>query len=368
MFSREEFENRCSRLLASMASERLDALVIFSGKPDTGYVRYYTGYEPQLGIQDCCFLLAGTCWTLFTNAFWDEPDFEDVVVTSAFAREVSSRLPAQARRVGIAPWRSFPAPVYETLHPGRELVDVTGLLLDLRAVKSPAEIELLRRIAGIADSSAEVLRRTARTGATELDIAAEVEYALRRAGSGPLVFSTILCSGPRTARFIALPSSRRVEPGDIVQLDCGPSLEGYHGDFSRVITAGSADRDSERLMEATAALYETCLAALRPGIGADHVACEVLSMAAELGYGPEGLYESPNVKSGFVGHGIGLANPDVPQLSPEDHTTIKEGMVINIETILRNPGRAAARIEDAAVIRRDGAERLSAAAVRLWET
>jgi Xaa-Pro aminopeptidase len=196
---------------------------------------------------------------------------------------------------------------------------------------------------------------------------AEVEWSLRRAGSESFIFSTLLCSGSRTANFIALPGERRVQTGELVQLDCGPSLEGYHGDFSRVVSIGSPGREAEYLMETTALMYENCLENLRPGVSASAVATEVLGVAARRGFGPENLYQSPNVKPGFVGHGIGLANPDIPQLSPEDHTEIAEAMVINIETMLRIPEKLGARIEDAVVVGKDSTSRLSKVPIRLWE-
>ena len=90
-------------------------------------------------------------------------------------------------------------------------------------------------------------------------------------------------------------------------------------------------------------------------------------IARERGYGSANFYQSPNVKPGFVGHGIGLGNPDVPQLSTEDPTILEAGMVINIEAILRHEEAGAARIEDAVVIDRHGAYRLSKTPIRFWE-
>src|SRR5207244_5088643 len=140
---------------------------------------------------------------------------------------------------------------------------------------------------------------------SEREIANEIESALRLAGSGPLIFSTILCSGPRTAAFIGLPGEQRLGEGDLVQLDCGPSLEGYHGDFSRALCVGQPDRPTTSLLETTALMYEQCLSSLRGGVRASDVAQEVLNVARQQGFGPENLYQSPNVKPGFVGHGIG---------------------------------------------------------------
>jgi Xaa-Pro aminopeptidase len=378
MFAAQEFDARRSRLLQTMQAERLDTLLIYSAKPESGYVRYYTGWESELGIYDCSLLAVtpgyGNEWTLLTNAFWDEPfnpRLQTSIVTGDLGSALREHLPKGTRRIGVAPLRQFPASIYRqllTACPKAEITDARDLLLKLRAVKSLAEIEILRRTAAVADASVAALQQVLQPGVSELEAAAEVERALRRAGSGPLIFSTIVCSGERTGRFIALPTSRRFENGDLVQLDCGPSIDGYHGDFSRCATAGEPSSAARKLMEDTATLYEVCLAALRPGVRACDVARKVLETAGAMGYGPEHLYQSPNVKPGFVGHGIGLANPDVPQLSPQDDTELECGMVINIETILKNPALGSTRLEDAVVIEPGAPARLSQSSIRLWET
>jgi Xaa-Pro aminopeptidase len=377
VFSRPELEKRRSRLLQRMESEALDAIVLFANKVEAGYVRYYAGYESQLAIQDCSFLVVtpgfGREWTLVTNAFWDEPfgmpGFNETIITSQFGAAIAQLIPSGARSIGIAPMWNIPAPVYLAMakESSRNLRDITELVLRLRAVKSAEEIELLKRVAALADKAAPVLLEASRPGVSEFEIAAAIEHTLRQAGSDPFMFSTILCSGPRTANFIALPGERKLRSGDLVQLDCGPCLEGYRGDFSRVISVGEPDHVVGMMLEATARMYETCLQSLRCGVRASEVARDVIRVAEQEGFGPEHLYQSPNVKPGFVGHGIGLGNPDVPQLSTSDDTMVEEGMVINIETILRIPGRGGSRIEDAVVVGKNGATRLSASPIRLWQ-
>jgi len=379
MFTREEYERRRQRLLVKMETEGLDALVIFAGKVDAGHVRYYAGYESQLGILDCSFLVVtprvGRAWTLVTNAFWDKPfgidGLNDVIVTGNFAKTVSQFIPQQTRNIGIGPYRYFPTPVYRSIVDTIDRVairDVTEFLVDLRAVKSKAEIEVLKQVAAIADAAGLALVNASKAGVSEREVAAEVEYKLRLAGSDPLIFSTILLSGPPTSKFIGLPGNRRLENGDLVQLDCGPSLEGYRGDYSRAICVGEPEPQVASMLEVTALMYEECLAALLPGVRSCDVAKRVLDVAKRAGFGPENLYESANVKPGFVGHGIGLGNPDAPLLDTEEQTPLEEEMVINIEPILRIPGLGGTRIEDAVVLRKEGATRLSATPIRLWQT
>src|SRR6266704_1210645 len=162
MFSHEEYQQRRRRLLKLMEVEGLDALVLFASKVESGYVRYYTGYESQLGIQDYSLWVVAPGSnhksTLLTNAVWDEPfetaGVDEAVIAGDFGREVSALLPQKVRRVGIAPYYSFPAPVYaaiESRPSAPEVRDVTNLMLDLRALKSDAEIELLKRVAAVAD-------------------------------------------------------------------------------------------------------------------------------------------------------------------------------------------------------------------------
>jgi Xaa-Pro aminopeptidase len=372
-FCKIEYQTRRERLFQLLKSHNLDGLVLYASKPESGWVRYYSGFEPSLGIMDCAFLCVSeeNC-TVVTNAFWeDQPEeskLSEAVVTADFPRVVPKLLPPNARRIGLAPLRQFPADTYQAIRdcwPDAELTDMKSALLEQRRVKSPAEIDLLRRIAAIADRGGEAFAAALRSGVTEKEIAAQVEYSMSLAGSGPFIFSTLVAAGPRTARFIAAPADCVIRDGDIVQLDCGPSLEGYHGDYSRVLVAGTPSSVAERLIETTAGMYEICVAALRPGRRACDVALEVLDFARRRGYNDENFYQSPNVKPGFVGHGIGLGNPDVPQLSPQDSTVLEEHMVINIETILRDPRCGAARIEDAVVIKGDGAIRLCRTPIRL---
>jgi hypothetical protein len=77
VFSPQEFQERRRRLLMLLESQEIDAVVLFASNVEAGYVLYYSGYESQLGIQDCLFLVVtpgfSREWTLVTKSFWDEP-------------------------------------------------------------------------------------------------------------------------------------------------------------------------------------------------------------------------------------------------------------------------------------------------------
>src|SRR5262249_55520115 len=120
---------------------------------------------------------------LVTNAVWDEPfeasGVDETVVTRDFGKTVADLLPPNIRRVGLAPYHCFPAPVYAAIaarRPTPEIRDVTEGTLQLRAVKSEAEIELLSKVASIADEAGQVLVEICRPGVSEREIAAEIEH------------------------------------------------------------------------------------------------------------------------------------------------------------------------------------------------
>src|SRR5271165_1104288 len=125
--SENEYESRRSRLLDMMEAENLDAAILYASKPESGYVRYYSGFESDLGIMDCSFLVVtparGGSWTLLTNAFWQEvpsfPRLTDVVVTSDFPGILPTVLPEAVGRIGIAPLRQFPADCYQAIRAAR---------------------------------------------------------------------------------------------------------------------------------------------------------------------------------------------------------------------------------------------------------
>src|SRR5215470_6275691 len=111
MFSSEEYEARKSRLVNLIQTEGLDAVVLFASKVESGFVRYYTGYESELGIQDCSVWVfaPGSAHesVLVTNAVWDEPfetsGVDETIITRDFGKTVADLLPPNTRRVGLAP-------------------------------------------------------------------------------------------------------------------------------------------------------------------------------------------------------------------------------------------------------------------------
>lgn len=375
-FSRLEYDERVNRTIALLDRHGWDSLLCYASAVVPGHVRYLTGYETRLRIHDACYLLLAPghdpAVTLFTNASWEHPEefswVQNVVVTSTFGSEIASRLRFGAHRMAVAGYPYLPLPVYFGIHNARpevELVNGSDAFFRTRMVKSPAEIDLLRRCAQITDCAGLKFLELAREGAVEREIAAEVEYAMKMQGSDEVSFTTQVGTGKRTSRVVVYPGDARIQAGDAVQLDCGATVFGYRGDLSRVAVAGEPDCDYLAMLSATEEMYFRCLESIRPGVRASDVA-RVGIEVAKSHHLDEYLYRSPNHAPGFVGHGIGCHYSEPPELHPEDDTVLEENMAIVVEPILMREGVGGVKIEDLVLVTKNGTERFSSCPIHTW--
>ncbi len=369
---------------SALAEGGLDALIGYASHVQYGMVRYFTGYEPWLAPEEWAFGVLtpghGAEISLLSNSPWDFWEFnraeatwvEDVVVGSAWVATIAERLPPQARRVGIAGWSGFPAPVLRGLErqfPNTAFEDATPLVRAARTIKSESEIEVMRQVGAICELAGRAMFDAAVPGATERDVVACIDTAMMRGGSGPFGYSTIFGSGPRTVASCFLPGDRVLQAGDVVQLDCSPSLDGYKADFSRIAIVGDARPAAAlRLVETAVEMYERCVEMLRPGVTSRQVVAAALRAVEGSGYGRDHLFASANYPGMvFMAHGLGLENPDPPgMISTAHEVVLEEGMVINVEPILLDRGVGGGRVESSFVIRASGPEPLDACPIRPW--
>lgn len=376
-FPREEFLRRAQQVTSALKGAGFDALIAYSVKNQPGPVAYLGGYEPCLGLHDVAFFTVvpgnpPSC-ALLTNAFWDHPQArtwtDKVLITGDFGARLIELLPDSVRRIGIAGYRFFPAPVYAALRsafPAARIEDATRLLMEIAQVKSPEEIEMIRRCAAITDAGGRAFLEGVREGADEREVQAEIERAMRLAGADGLSYNPQVYSGPQVAVGIGFSEDRILAKGEQAQVDCGAHYRGYRGDLSRVTTVGPPSGEVRALMETTADMYEAMLHAVRPGVPVADVAGAAVSVARENGVEPY-LYRSPSHAPGFVGHGIGCWYHELPEIHPAEKGVLQADMVIVLEPILVRPGVGGAKIEDAVLVTDQGSERLSGLEVRTWQ-
>lgn len=282
-------------------------------------------------------------------------DYNDNPATWYKAFEAASRqLDLQGKHIGIEPTRLRYLEVSLLNHaaPTSHLVPADHLLGQLRARKTPEEIEKIRTAVKIAQQALQATLPAIRPGVSEREVAGELYIQTLRAGSDTnLPFEPIVCSGTNTANPHAVPSDRVLRAGDIVLLDWGASFQGYCADLTRVFTLGPVAPDLKAAYEIVLAANRAARSLAAPGKTAGEVDRAARSLIERAGYGPYFTHRT--------GHGLGLEAHETPYIYGENQQLLAEGMVFTIEPGIYLPGLGGIRIEDDVVVTSEGNETLS---------
>ena len=235
-------------------------------------------------------------------------------------------------------------------YPSFEYKDIAPLIDSMRVIKSPEEIEILRRNGKISAEAVNQAMLATKPGAFEYELeAAAIHVVLKNGAKGP-AYSPIVGSGPNTCIWHYSENSRKVEDGDLVLMDFGANLDYLCIDITRTWPAsGKFTPEQREVYTAALEVQKACIEAYRPGVTEEDVQKHVAEVMKEKGIDPRGL-------KGGIGHYVGMAVHDVgPRGIP-----LKEGMVFAIEPGLYYPKKnLGVRIEDTVLITKDGCEVLS---------
>ncbi|MCL5006186.1 MAG: Xaa-Pro peptidase family protein [Acidobacteria bacterium] len=245
---------------------------------------------------------------------------------------------------------------------GRELrwVPAGGVVEDLRVVKDAEEINSIRKACQLTAEVFEEVRQEIRPGIREGDLAAEIEYRIKRKGAEGLAFDTIVCSGKRSAWPHARPSAKLLEKSNLVIVDLGAILGGYAADMTRTVYLGTPGPRVRRLYDAVRDAQEQAVAAVRAGKRAcdiDRVARKVLERR-----------KLDNYFTHSTGHGVGLEIHERPRLGRSDKTRLEDGCVITVEPGVYLEGFGGVRVEDTVLVTAGMSEVLTPAAKDIWFT
>jgi Xaa-Pro aminopeptidase len=229
--------------------------------------------------------------------------------------------------------------------PDVELVPVLGWVEEQRQVKEPSEIERIGAACAVADAALERLLSKIRPGATEHELALDLEWEMRTNGAEALAFDVACLSGPNAALPHGSPTSRKLAVGEVVLFDFGAQVAGYRSDMTRTLFVGEpTTRDKaiyELVYNAQQAAFEALEHALadggRPsGKEIDTVARDVIRNAGHDEHYGHGL-----------GHGIGLATHEMPSLGVSaPDTPLPSPTVFSVEPGTYLDGETGVRIED----------------------
>ncbi len=220
--------------------------------------------------------------------------------------------------------------------------------------KFPEEVEAIRAAARIASTVYEEVLALVRPGMRERDLAAELSYRARQKGSEADAFEIIVVAGEHGAFVHGRASDRKLRKGDVVTVDFGCRVGGFHSDMTRTFAIGKPPKEALRAWEVVTSAHAAALEHLRAGARAaavDYAARQVIERA---GYGEYFRHS--------LGHGLGIEVHEAPALSPRNpNGVIPDECVVTIEPGIYLPGRFGMRLEDDIFVGRDRIEILTTA-------
>ncbi len=355
-----DHRGRQQRLQNSLSTHRLDVLLV-THSPN---VRYLCGFTGSAGV----LLLTGKRQVFITDGRYTEQARAEVqgakiVIAhkgplATAAAWMSANL-KNGRRTSLIPIGvesehmtvAARSRLAGNLPAGLRLREAPALIEQARMVKDVEEIACLRSAVKLGSSLFVRALEAIRPGARETEVAAEMEYAARKAGAEAMSFDTIIASGARSALPHGRASQAAIPAEGFVVCDFGVILAGYCSDMTRTVYVGRPSAEARGVYQAVQQAQQAAVDAVRPGIKVSEV-----DRIARKSLNNSGLAK---YFTHSTGHGVGLEIHEAPRLAAGQSEVLRPGMVITIEPGVYVPGKWGVRIEDMVVVTERGCEVLT---------
>ena len=371
-FSNEEYEQRLSGLRRIMVEQNIDS-VVFSSMHN---IAYYSGFlYCAFGRPYACVVTATESVTISAGIDAGQPwrrCYSDNITYTDWTRNNYWRaiesVTGSGDRIGYERDHMSLLQLDKLNHflKPSETVDVADLTMQQRMHKSPAEIELIKHGAAVADVGGFAIRDAIKIGTREIDVAMagrdamELEIAKRFPDAEYRDTWVWFQSGLNTDGAHNPVTSRKLERGDILSLNTFPMISGYYTALERTLFVGEADDASMEIWEANIGAHELGISLIKPGATCSGITAEINDFFAErdlLQYRSFGYGHSFGVLSHYYGREAGL------ELREDIDTELVPGMVVSMEPMLTIPdGQAAAggyREHDILVVGDDSSENIT---------
>jgi Xaa-Pro aminopeptidase len=345
---------RQQNLRDHLATTQFDALLV-SHLPNIRYLCGFTGSSGLLLVEE-----SGS--VLFTDVRYDTQAHAEVkgakvviarqAVLSAAADRIAAlrgkqTIAIEADHVTVSDRKRL----NDLLPTHLRLKNASSLVERARMVKDEDELAVIGSAVNLGAKLFDRALEVIRPGVKESDVAAEMEYAARRAGAEEMSFSTIIASGERSALPHGRASDKPIKAGGFVVCDFGVILDGYCSDQTRTVWVGSVSEDARVAYEAVLEAQLAAIAAVRPGVSVGEVDGAARKVLRKRGLGRYFTHST--------GHGVGLEIHEAPRLAAGQKAVLQAGMVITIEPGVYFPGKWGVRIEDTVTVTARGCDVLT---------
>lgn len=350
-------EQRLTKFLQWMKKQDVDVAWITS----TESVYYFTGcyIEPHERVFGLFLFAKGDAILIFPqleaetvrNAAWKHmaigyDDHQDPW------QLVQSRLKAELTTVKVVAFEqeSITFSKYDqfaSIFPQQvEWIAADQAIQQIRMIKDANEMKQIQQAAKLADEAMQMAVDSIRKGCTELEVAANVEYALKKRGIHKMAFETIVLFGEKTALPHGFPAQTTLKEGDFILIDLGVRVNGYCSDLTRTFGFRTMHAKQKKMLDTVLAAQQTAIRICKPQTPIHQVDQAARSIITDAGYGNYFIHRT--------GHGLGLSIHEYPSVSEVNHALLQPGMVITVEPGIYLPGVGGVRIEDDIAITDEG--------------
>ncbi len=232
---------------------------------------------------------------------------------------------------------------------GVELVTgdtLTDAIQGCRCIKEESEWKDICTAQSITDAAFTYILERIEPGRTERELAAELEYFMRKNGAARMAFETILITGAKTSMPHGVPGEEKVKKGDFITMDYGANYNGYCLDMTRTVAVDSVTEEMKNVYDTVLKAQLACCAAAKAG----QVGKEVDKIARDIIYqaGYEGCFGHG------LGHSLGLEIHEKPGYSMKSEAVVQAGTIMTIEPGIYLAGKFGVRIEDTVLVQENG--------------
>jgi len=350
MIPDDEYSWRWKRTQEGIRKRGLDFLLAHSNEADFANVRYLSDYWPifeTAGVlvppQGEPALLIGPesetyardrsrlsrIYKLIEYRESAEPEYPDIRVDT-YKSVVSEMLPGrEIKRIGLAGYQILPMPVYDGLRgafPDAEILKADDVLVELRTIKRPVEIDMLQEGFRISEIALGEALRKMRPEMTELQVVGILEEALYANGAEFEAHPQYVLAGRNSSHAIGRPGYGMLGTGNLIQLNVGGRFGGYSPSVGRPVCIGKMPPDMRRLVQAGLDLHFKTMEWMKEGVIAKHVVAKFFEYADQLGVTRNILYGPC--------HGLGMMEVEKPWMESNSDYALQANMTFQVDTFL----------------------------------
>ena len=369
-----EFEMRCKKAQQKVKETGLDLLIAHSNEADFANVRYFSDYWPifesagviipaegepvlLIGPESETFALDRSrlkkIYKLVEYRESAEPDYPDIQVDT-FSSIFKEMMPGGGlKKIGLAGYQIFPLPVFESIKSAAkdaEIIKSDDIIVDMRIIKSRAELELLQEAFRISENSLDATLVEMKPEMTELEVVGIIEKQLYTEGAEYEGHPQYVLCGKNSTHAIGRPGYTELGKNTLIQLNVGARVAGYSSSVGRPVCFGKMSSEMKRLVQAGLDLHMKTMEWMAPGVIAKDVVKKFYEYAGQLGVEKNILYGPC--------HGLGMMEVERPWMESHSDYPLRKNMTFQVDTFLYNE-EFGLRWEDGVVVTEDGVRSFS---------